>query len=130
MADFGVALDVVTDLPLRWRFASGNRNLANRLARRLTTPRGYLIDDANYGYDVKQWLGAKMTPADVAQAQDEIRRECEKDEEVVGVSVTVTFARTTGVLTIAIVVTPPDGSEPFRFVLSVSSLTVEVLELT
>lgn len=124
-ADFGTGLDMTTDLPLRWSFASGPRNLANAIARRLITQRGTLVGAPDYGFDVRQYILATLTRAQQSSLQGAIARECEKDERVLAASVTATINAAAFTLTLAISLSTADG--PFSFVLSVGALTVQIL---
>lgn len=131
MADifYGTDVAVVNDLPLRRNLVSGQANLSRALARRLSTPRGALAaigGDPNYGYDVRLLLLEAVTPAKVAQWKSEIARECDKDERVQSCAADVQFANNT--LTITLSVTTDDDAAPYQAVLSVTALTVTLLE--
>jgi hypothetical protein len=54
-----------------------------------------------------------------------VERECELDERVLTASATVTYAFATQALRVRISVTTSNG--PFKFVVNVTSLTVEML---
>lgn len=112
-----------SDLDPMFRLVSGTRGLAEALARRLVTPRGTLLDDPAYGYDLRSRLNDNLTPGDLAQLAVDVRAELARDERVEDAAVTVTFANST--LRVAAVVATAAG--PFRLVLAVSSVTAEVL---
>lgn len=66
--------------------------IGQRLARRLTTPRGGLAafgGPADFGWDVRQYILAKMTTATRTTAQAQIENECTKDEQVLSAEVDV-----------------------------------------
>lgn len=123
--DFGtdVSTPDAMDIDPMFRLVSGWRGLAEALSRRIITPRGTLLDDPSYGYDVRSRLNDALTPGDLAALPAYIRREFESDERVEGAEVTVAFARNT--LTVRALITTAEG--PFRLVLAVSSITAEVL---
>ena len=100
--------------------------LAQALSRRLTTPRGRLIDDANYGYDLNQWLNADVGPAELAQIQAQSQAECLKDERVQSVTIAVTFLANVLIVSIAIVA----ALGPFQLVLSIGSVTPQLITVT
>lgn len=61
--------------------------VAQAVYRRLTTPRGGLIDDPDYGLDVRSFLHKGMTPAEVRAIAGQIRLEILKDERVLDAEV-------------------------------------------
>lgn len=125
MPDFGV--DIATpdaaDIDPYFTTVSGWRGLGQALARRLITPRGSLIDDDAYGYDLRSRLNDTFTPADLAQLGAIVRRELEADERVDYATAAVTFSQ--GALRVTAAVQTAEG--PFRLVLAVSSVTTEIL---
>lgn len=122
----GSDLSCVSDLDPGGAEVSEKLLLAQALARRLTTPRGRLIDDANYGYDLNQWLNADVGPAELAQIQSQSQAECLKDERVQSVTVTVTYVLTVMIVTISIV----SALGPFQLVQSVNGITTQLLTVT
>lgn len=112
-----------SDIDPMFRLVRGVRGLAEACGRRLVTPRGSLLDDPGYGYDLRGRLNDNLTPADLAQLAVEVRAELMRDERVEEASVTVTLA--SNALRVSGVVLSSAG--PFRLVLSVSSITAEVL---
>lgn len=124
---YGSDTACVTDVGLIDLQVTGpSRLIGERLARLLGMPRGALAlvnepDGANRGWDIKQYLLAKLTPTTIVQGQQQVQNECLKDEEVQ--SVTATFAPVAnGVL--PIVITGVASTGPFAFTLNVSALTV------
>lgn len=111
------------DLDPMMRTVSGVRGLGQALARRLITPRGSLVDDASYGYDLRTRLNDSLTTADLAQLGAVVARECERDERVESASARVTLAN--GALRATITGTTSAG--PFRLVIAVSDVTADVL---
>jgi hypothetical protein len=102
---------------------SGRRCLGEAIARRLQTPRGGLIDDPNYGFDLSGELNDDVTQEDVARMSSSIEAECLKDERVFGATATVVFANGTLLVTIKLT----DSAGPFLLVLQVTSVTLELL---
>jgi len=95
-------------------------SLAQDLFHRITTPRGDLPDDPDYGTDVRQYLSAGMAPQDLTVAAGELASECRKDDRVRDVSVTLTAAGSE--LSVAIAVTPADPAlQPFKLIVAVTS---------
>ena len=114
----------VNDVDPNFAEVSGRACLAQALARRLITPRLGLIDDPDYGLDVRDWLNDDVTPAEIAKIGRLVEAELLKDERVVRAAASVTFV--TGVLTITASIT--DGAGTFRLVLAVSELSAKLLE--
>ena len=125
MPDFGV--DIATpdaaDIDQYFSTVTGWRGLGQALGRRLITPRGSLLDDDAYGYDLRSRLNDTFTAAELAQLGAVVRRELEADERVESATAAVTFAQ--GTLTVRAAVQTAEG--PFRLVLAVSAVTTEIL---
>lgn len=99
------------------------------IIRRITTPRGALVDDGDYGIDVRGFLNSGIAAQDVPRLAGRIRGEIEKDDRVEFATVTVTW--TDPVLRIAIRVTPADPRlRAFRFTLAVTSAAVLLEEIS
>ena len=126
MADYGTALSCVTDVDAGARIVSGNRVVAEAIARRLYTPRGRLIGYPNYGYDLTQYVNADLSPREIAAVRAEVAAECAKDPRVDRADVDIVFADES--LTVTIVAHATEG--PFTLVLAVSSLTVTLLSVS
>lgn len=121
----GQCWSCVSDITSPGYYVSGNRAVAEAIARRLQTPRGGLIDDPDYGFDLTAYVNADISPADIALIQSNVDAECLKDERVAAAVSTVTLLAT-GVLTVVIQLTA--GSGPFTLVLAVSDVTVSLLQ--
>lgn len=100
--------------------------IAQRLIRRWTTPRGALAlinGNPNFGWDVKQYVNARMTPNDRAIAQDQLRQEALKDEQIESLNVDVSLIGST--LTIGAEVQSAAG--PFSLTMNVTQLTIDLI---
>lgn len=117
----------------RGRVVSGTRLLAEAAFRRLITERGTLLDDPNYGFAVKQFLNADMTPARKAAAPGLIKLEIQKDDRLVDGSVAVDITEErmpNGSLEWTIDASAVGVDEgPFEFSVLVSDVTVELLAI-
>lgn len=123
--DYGTDLWCVSDLTSDMSEVSGRTLLAQALARRLQTPRGGLIDDPDYGFDVTAYIDDDLTDREIARIRTGISAECVKDERVSSVTVTTTFAKSTLVIAIDVV----DLQGPFRLVLAATSVTISILKV-
>lgn len=100
--------------------------IGQRLARRLQTPRGALAainDDPNFGWDCNQYVNAKLTPAQINNAQATIQAECLKDEQVQAIN--INFVLSGGVL--AINASGIAATGPFQFTLNISQVTSNLI---
>jgi hypothetical protein len=110
-------------------FVQGRANLAGGIVRRLTTPRGQLIDvvtpstTANYGTDQTELVNADLSVLELAMAGAGVDAELRKDERIVR---STTVATSVGGLLIEDV-TVFDGAGPFKLVLAVSSVSTQLL---
>lgn len=123
---FGSCWSCVSDLTMPSVMVSGNQAVAEAIARRLQTPRGGLIDDPNYGYDLTALLDAEVTPALIASLQSNVNAECVKDQRVSSASSSVQFLAS-GALIVTIQLTTAAG--PFSLTLSVSNLAPNAVTL-
>jgi hypothetical protein len=99
--------------------------LAQALYRRIITPRGGLIYDLNYGFDIRQFLNADVAQGDIARIAFGVDTEFRKDQRVFQSQSTVTFTNT--VLTLYSFVTPLSQSS-FSLVVVATSVTVQLLQ--
>lgn len=106
--------------------SGGNRVVGEAIARRLISPRGSNVGDPTYGFDLTQYLNSDLSPTDVTLIQEGISAECVKDERVLDATVTVVL--TGGVLIVTIFLQTAVG--PFTLVLSVSSVTTQILSVS
>ena len=121
--NFGQDSNCVTDVGLfDLQITDPVTLVAQRIIRRLTTPRGSLAsvgDDPNFGWDIRQLINAKLSPSSISQYQALIQGECLKDEQVS--AATVTISGTDGNISVSVSLTSAVG--PFSLTLPVQDLT-------
>lgn len=127
MSDLGSDLSCIDDLTDDCAVVTDRVCFIQAIVRRLTTPRGTLIDDPNYGEDVTAWINDDMSPSDIGALQAAVGAECLKDERCLAASA-VAVLQKNGVLKLTITLQDADG--PFRLVLAVSDVSAKVLEVT
>ncbi len=115
--DFGTTLSLTFDLDAMGATVSGLTALAQALIRRITTPRGRLLNDPNYGYDIAGELEDDVTTQQVAAIGANVDAEFLKDQRVFS-SVTTVTLQTDGQLDVASQVQSALG--PFSLVFSLS----------
>lgn len=118
-----IATPDAADLDPYFGTVSGVRAIAQALARRLVTPRGSLLDDDGYGYDLRSRLNDSLEPRDIAALAAIVKRELESDERVESAEVAVSLAD--GTLRVSARVVSSTGA--FRLVLAVADVTSEIL---
>jgi hypothetical protein len=113
---------------------SGRACLAEALVRRLATSRGTLIDvvapstTANYGNDVLGLLNEDVDARTLAMMGASVNAEMRKDERVVDAETRVTLIPgIAGPNSLLLDITITDGVGPFKLVLMVSQVTVQLL---
>ncbi len=125
---YGSDTACLSDLPLiSTTITDPVQLIGQRVARRLTTPRGALAlinDDPNFGFDVRQYINAKLTPNQIATAQDNIQNEITKDEQVESAVVTFSIGAA-GAISIGIALQSSAG--PFSLTLDVTQLTTQLI---
>lgn len=124
--NFGQTWSCVSDITMPAIMVSGNRVVAEDIARRLQTALGQLIDDPTYGFDLTEELNDDIDTASIARIAGMVNAECLKVEAVAAASSTVVMSGT--VMVVTILVTTASG--PFTMVLSVSGVTVSLLQVT
>lgn len=124
---FGSDTSCISDLPLiNVQITDPRILIAQRLARRLTTARGALAsinDDPSFGWDVRQYINAKLSPSTRGIAEQQITSECLKDEQVQSVIVQVVQSGDH----ISVSVSAVSAVGPFALTLNVSELTVDLV---
>lgn len=125
MADYGADVSCLDDLDPYFSLVSGKPALAQALSRRLTTPRGSLVYDPEYGIDLRSYLNASPSMHDLSVAKSAIEAEVTADERVSAATAVVSFDRRTSILTVSIDVESAIG--PFRLVLASTGVSVSVL---
>lgn len=118
----GVDIDCLNGHGLSWGLASGARNVANAVGRRLITPRGGLFYDPDYGFDVREYLGVALMRGKLAELIQGVESEALKDIRVQAVvaSVSVTGNPSTA-LNLSLSITLADGPV-FNMILSIQDL--------
>ncbi len=127
MTDYGIEMSCLKDIASDGRTVSGFMVVAEAIYRRLTTPRGRLIGDPNYGTDITEYINADMSPRDIAGLRAEISAECVKDERVIAAKTTADLGAD-GVLIITIVL--DTGEEIGSLVLAASEVTVDLVSVS
>jgi hypothetical protein len=127
--DYGRDLSCITDLSPLMTEATGRDVVIEAALRRITTARGMAIDCPNDGTDVGSLLSHEVGAGDVARIRANVEGELVKDDRIFSASVVrMAFVAATGVLTMAIRLEDADG--PFTLTVDVSSLTVQLLEVS
>lgn len=124
--DFGMDIDCFDDLNPLMQLVGGFQNLGQALAHRLSTPRGTLPYDLNYGTDIRAFLNAAITPNQAAQIRSVVQGECTKDERVQTCQCSSTFDFQSSTLTLTLNVNTSSG--PFIYVLAATKVSVELLK--
>lgn len=119
---YGVDIDCLSGIGFVLGLASGLRNLANALGRRLITPRGGLFYDPDYGFDVRSYLNVALTRSKQGELVSGIEDECRKDARVQNVVALVTQIGSPLVdLVINLQITPAAGPT-FPLIISIADL--------
>ena len=115
----------ILDADPSMRTTTGRALLVQSLLCRQTTPRGSVIDCPNDCLDIRSYVQAGMTPAQIMQRGGTIGSELRKDQRVLTAIVTGTYSFQTATLTLTEAIQSSYG--PFTMVLGVSSVTVQLL---
>jgi hypothetical protein len=127
--DFGRETHCITSRKTG-RFATGTSLVAQRCVHRLITPRGQLRGgeaEKNFGLDLAGLVGAATSPELEAAMGPRIQNELLKDEQVFSVNVDVVTATVAGQVSWTFTILVQTASGPFRLVLNVEDVTINVL---
>lgn len=123
-SSLGVDLDSVFDITPHFKLVEGLPNLGRALARRLSTPRGALSYDLDYGLDLRQYLHADVTSAAVANLAAAVAAECEKDRRVRQARVALAYDPALRRLRVTVRGTSVEG--PFELILSANDNAITI----
>ena len=123
--DFGWDVSCYPDLDETFTPITGPRLVAEAIYRRLCTPSGGMPFDENYGTDLRGWLNESGSAEDWAACGAAIESEALKDDRVESCTASVVYSMASQRLEAKIRFTTAAG--PFRLVLGISKLTVDVL---
>jgi hypothetical protein len=116
---YGVDLSCVTDLTPSLAEVDPNtvRAIGEALIRRLTSPRGSVVDDQAYGYDLRALCNRGVTVEALARVASLARAECMKDDRLIEARVTLTYAQAGQSLSVVVYATPhpPSGTFSLTF---------------
>jgi phage baseplate assembly protein W len=112
------------DLSMPSYMATGNQCVAEAILRRWSTSPGQLIDDPTYGYNLTDLVSDDLSSADISYAQQQAASQAKRDERVRNAKVAITLLAN-GTLQVVGQITTASG--PFRLVVSVSSVTTQLL---
>lgn len=105
--------------------STGRAVLSERLVRRMTTPRGSVIDAPNECFDVRDWLSKEFNAQTMSQLRATVRQEMLNDVGVLDCTVQATFDNAAKKLTVRVSIRSSDG--PFILTVTIGQLTIEAL---
>ena len=109
--DYGTDISTMPDLDPAFVAISGPKVLAQALMRRLSTPHGALPFNPDDGLDLNDWLHQGLDATTLYRLKSAIEAECERDERVYSVAVSLDASARLDALTIRILVEPVSGQE-------------------
>ena len=99
-----------------YRPIRGRQVVAEMVVRKLTSPPGS-FDDEEWGFDLRDLIGANLTQGEIASLQARVRSELLAEEYIDDASVAITLSE--GALVVGVEVSPSDQpSFAFSFALS------------
>lgn len=129
MSDLGIDLYCLDDLDEAGRTVSGVDAVRQAAYHRITTRA--LVDDDDYGIDVRELLGNGLTDAAIANLENSVRDAVSKDPRVtpdtLDVVVSSSGVGASGDTSITIEISAETEDGPFELVVSVNELTVDIL---
>jgi len=125
--DLGTDVSSYPDYDPLGTMVSGNVALCQRVARRLTNPRGAWFWAPNECTDIRAYMNEAMTAEKLASIKGDIERETLREEEVQTASADVSFNQAAMTLTIHLTGTT-NTTGPFAFVLAITAVTLAILK--
>lgn len=127
--DLGTDISCYPDLSANDVLVSGLVALSQRIARRLTNPRGAWFWAPNECTDVRGYLNEALTVDKQAAMKADIERESLREEEVAtaNADITVNPLSAQG-QSVTIHLTGTTSAGPFNFVLNVTAVTLAILK--
>ena len=123
--DYGVDIAIYPDLSPTFALVSGSAQVKQALWCRFKTRRGTNPEDPDYGLDLTEMIGDDISPYDAYKWSAAIESESLKDERVISAGAEVDYDEKSGSASVTLLV--DIGQGPFKLVLSVTSVTVELL---
>ncbi|AKT38249.1 hypothetical protein [Chondromyces crocatus] len=123
---FGVDLDCAEDLDPLMGTVTGLQVVAQAIYRRLSTPRGMVLDAPDYGFDLRSLLHKGMSPAEQAALPGLVRAEVLKEERIQSATVQI-LDFTSDAFRLSIRCVTAEG--PFLMTLHVSAAAVLLAEV-
>ena len=122
----GVDFACIDDLDASLSLVDGQTALAQHVARRITSPRGGLFHDVDYGTDARSVLHGAVTLSPTQSARM-IEAEAMKDPRVASAAADVSWDQNSETLTVEVRIEDDQGDN-FDLTVSIDDLTVELLE--
>lgn len=129
-ADLGFGSDLACADDLDESFAElpgdSAQLVSEAVCRRLTTPRGSLLDDPDYGIDLRSYVNRGGTDAELNELRGIVTSEVSKDDRIETVSVVVTRAGTA----LDVAISGETAAGPFDLTLGVTDSGALIQEIT
>lgn len=128
--DYGSDISTITssgavDLDEYFRLVSGADAVLHALVKRLVTPYGGLLDEEDYGFDLRGLVNGSSSQREMNAAVAQIEAQCLQDERVS--DATVEMSVSGGVCSVKILCTLTDD-QTLSLVLGISAVSIDVLE--
>lgn len=123
---YGTDVSTFPDLDPRLQAISGQRAVAEAVARRWLTPLGALVYDPTYGEDIRALLNAPVDQPRIRAIAAALAAQAEADERVQSAEVTITSSGPPGGLVLAVKGRLISANGPFVLVLTISQLNANL----
>ena len=127
--EYGTDVSTFPDLDPKMLPITGQRAVAEAVARRWLTPLGALVYDPNYGEDLRSLLNAPVDSARLQAVRAALQAQATADERVLNATVTLTTSGSAAGLTVTVRGQLFTAAGPFSLVLTVSQLAADLTVL-
>lgn len=137
--DFGTDVSASPDLDPSFSLMTGNRVLEEIVIRRLTTETGTVVDDPDFGTDIRAYLNSgdpsfsgAPTQGLLYQMKADIERELVKDQRIAVATATCTYNAVPNGLapanSVSILIVITAGLNPFTLNVVATALSISLLK--
>ncbi len=123
---YGLDVSTFPGLDVAFKLITGQRAIAEAVARRWVTPRGSLAYDPDYGEDVRGYLSARIDAARLRALEASLTAQALADERVSGAVVQLAVTGSGPALSLRASASLTSSAGPFRLVLTVSQLALDL----
>jgi phage baseplate assembly protein W len=123
---YGLDVSTFPGLDVAFKAITGQRAIAEAVARRWVTPRGSLVYDPDYGEDVRGLLNARIDGPRLRALEAALTAQALADERISGAVVQLAVTGSGPTVALRASASLASSAGPFRLVLTVTQLALDL----